>query len=79
LADTKRPHVFRVVSEDIEQGRALLLQALERRGGNVRAAAHDLCVSRRHLYRVLSRVKLWEQVDALRAERRRRRETPWKK
>lgn len=76
----RRPYIARLFRENPEAGRAAILVALERRGGNVRTAAHDLCLSRRHLYRLISRAMLWGRVDELRlARREKNKELPWKK
>ena len=45
---------------------AEVIEALDRCGGNVSRASHDLCISRRHLYRIIWAASLWGAVDAAR-------------
>ncbi len=51
--------------------REMVLQAVQRKGGNLRRVAFDLNLSRRHLYRVLMFANLWEEVVAARKRARR--------
>lgn len=53
---------------DEEQAIAELLEVLERNEGNMTRAAHDLCITRRHLYRLLNRANLWSDVERIRRE-----------
>ena len=51
---------------DRERAIAEVVESLERTGGNVSRAAHELCISTRHLYRIIWRANLWAVVDAAR-------------
>ncbi len=48
----------------------LLTKALERTRGNLKRAAFQLGISRRHLYRYLNYANLWSEVDRTRAKPR---------
>lgn len=52
---------------DPAQAIAELRLALEARGGQLSAAAEDLGITRRHLYRLVQRANLWAEVDQMRA------------
>lgn len=52
-----------------------VLTALRHTGGNVTRASHELCICRRHLYRIIHAADLWAQVDEMRANAEARRAT----
>lgn len=45
-----------------------LEQVILRNGGCMTRCAHDLVISRRHLYRLIYRANLWDVVDAARTQ-----------
>ena len=49
--------------------------SLNRTGGNVTRSAHELCMCRRHLYRIIDEADLWGVVDAARERSESRRAT----
>jgi len=70
--------IGRLFRADVARGRSELLRVLDRNGGNVLRAAHELAIGRRHLYKMLYREKLWPEVDAMRVSARKaRREPTW--
>lgn len=58
----------RVSGDDVAD--AEIAAALVRSGGNILRAAHDLVISRRHLYRLVYQASLWGLVDAVRSKAR---------
>lgn len=52
--------------DDDDAGREELIEALQRCAGNLCKVAHELHLSRRHLYRILWRENLWTVVDEAR-------------
>lgn len=57
---------FRGDSVAKAQAIAEIVDALHRLGGNVWESAHDLGMSRMHLYRIIRAANLWSVVDAAR-------------
>lgn len=47
-----------------------LREVIDRCGGRITRMAEDLLISRRHLYRLLDRANLWEEVEAARKRAR---------
>lgn len=53
------------LATDPTRARAAILDALEQAQGRRAGAARVLCVDERTLYRYLSRMRMWDEVDAL--------------
>lgn len=53
--------------DDPEQARRELVAVLERTRGNLARSAFQLGVGRRHLYKLLDREQLWDEVERIRA------------
>jgi hypothetical protein len=60
--------------EDRESGRAEVVKALRRAGAHIDKTAALLGILRRQLYRLLWREALWEEVDRIRADAKKREE-----
>lgn len=64
---------------DVDAARAEVLESLEITLGNVRRASARLNISRRQLIRLLERVNLWPELDAIRERAAKEGITPWTK
>lgn len=53
-----------------------VLEMLETTNGNILRAAHLLGVGRRHLYKVIYREDLWDEVDRIRQQHRQHVDEP---
>jgi len=61
--DTAIGHLART---DPVRWRAELVEVISRHDGFIYQAAHELGISRMHLYRMIRRANLWAEVDAAR-------------
>ena len=68
--------IGRLFRAERARGRAELLRVLIRNEGNVLRAAHELAIGRRHLYKMLYREKLWDELDAMRASAKKAKKEP---
>ncbi|HOA00831.1 MAG TPA: helix-turn-helix domain-containing protein [Dermatophilaceae bacterium] len=71
---------FRGDAQDRADALAEVIDAIDRTGGNVCRAAHEVGLSRWQLYRIVRAANLWPVIDAARlawVERNMRREPDW--
>ena len=69
-------HSFFIPKKEADREYAIqeVTDSLNRTGGNVTRAAHELCICRRHLYRIIEEADLWGVVDAARARAEKERD-----
>ncbi len=68
---TKATHLGLLIRQGNEHEMvSRIIAALDRTRGNLRRTAHQLGVSRRHLYRYLDYARLWGEVDKTRSKPR---------